>query len=161
MPALIISEALKIMSVLLDGSCMVVTPKARLASRPGWSRGVMPLEPMPPWAWASTNPGMIQRPETSICRVLAGIVTDAALPIIVIRLFSTSTTLLGITSSPFMVMAVAPTRAIRPLGRSVGARKPIGVPAASGWRRTVVVSSVSKANVCERSRWKSSGPSDQ
>ncbi len=72
-------------------------------------------------ACTSTKPGMIVLPDTSIVRAPLGTVTLPSAPTATMRLFVTTTSPRGITSSPFIVMMRAPRRTTVPVGRSLGA----------------------------------------
>jgi hypothetical protein len=63
---------------------------------------------------------MIVLPETSIVRAPAGTVTLPSAPTATMRLFVTTISPRGITSSPFIVMMRAPRRTTVPPGRSFG-----------------------------------------
>ena len=71
-------------------------------------------------AWASTKPGMIVLPLTSMVRVPAGARTDPRAPIAAIRLPVTRTSPRAITSSPFIVITRAPVRSTDPDGLTRG-----------------------------------------
>jgi hypothetical protein len=69
---------------------------------------------------ASTSPGMIVLPCTSIVRAPAGGLREPCAPIAVIRLPVTRTSPRAITSSPFIVIRRAPLRSTDPLGLARG-----------------------------------------
>ena len=65
-PAFTSSDEARIIFVLLDGSCVVVTPKARLARYFQFTCACVPMLLLPVWAWTSTKPGSSTRPPASI-----------------------------------------------------------------------------------------------
>ena len=105
-------------------------------------------------------PGMIVLPRASICFAPAGIATLR--PTAVIRFPSTTTVPLSIVS-PEAVMMRAPVNAIAPSGMSVFAVKLMSTPLLSGGSTADPGAAAGdmKPNVRDRSRVKSSGPSDQ
>ena len=104
---------------------------------------------------------MIVFPATSITFAPRGTETSAAGPTAVTRFRSTTTVAFSSTSSPRIVMTRAPTSAIVPDGSYASARNPMCSPSSSGAAFSSTPSPPTHANVSTRSRWKSSGPSDQ
>jgi len=161
-PARCSSLAAKIVAVSLLGSCSVVTPNA---SAPRWCQfcsGTIPCSPADPCACTSISPGITVAPLRSIVRAPAGTATCPWGPIALIRSSSITIVAGAITSSPFIVIARAPTSATVPFGRAVLLENPIVTPGASG---SGVVGAGAparrNANVSDSSREYSVGPSDQ
>ncbi|MNY21921.1 hypothetical protein D3C86_1555000 [compost metagenome] len=108
----------------------MVTPKARLARYDQSCCGLMPSGLVRKCACTSIIPGIMVLPVTLITLVFSGI--GRFLPMDTILLFSIRILPFSITSSPFMVMILAPVKAINPLGASLLSFKPIASPTLSG-----------------------------
>jgi hypothetical protein len=140
-PLLMSSAFVKTVSVLFDGSCDVVMPKATLAASGQFDCASSPFDSPPTWPCTSIMPGMMVLPVTSMRRAPAGTGTADAGPTATTRLPSTSTVALSITPGvpaiepgfrPDIVITRAPTSASDPEGLSLLIENPIGTPLASG-----------------------------
>ena len=135
-PLRCISAAANISELSLEGSWMVVTPKARLERFFQFCCGIISSFAWEPWAWPSIKPGVSVLPLTSISLASAGITTSPILPTATMRLFCTTTTPLVITSwalsASRIVMTCPPTNAIVELGLSAARENPKFKPSDTG-----------------------------
>src|SRR2546426_2650194 len=106
-------------------------------------------------------PGMTNWPRTLNTSADFGMTTWAEGATALMRLRSTRIVASGMTSSPRIVITVAPTRAIEPVGLSVGAENPTASPDVSGLSCTLSGAPSTNLNVFVRSREYRSGPRDQ